>query len=201
MAKKKNTFIARTTIAPTPMFMRKGSRKKSILTLCTSGVFAGMKSTGYVLDANRELDRIIEQAMDTDLRLAMVNLALPPVSHVFIIMKLKSELRVYDLQNHYASGGEVSTWYDDFSNDTCDCTGYRYFLNGLLRCLQFTTEQLRFMPSPEISVESWEIIDYCAETGNRPSPDEVRGPCLLWCDAVLNRHWVPLLDEAYADDG
>lgn len=55
------------------------------------------------------------------------------------------------------------------------------------------------MPSPEISLEEWEIIDYCAETGKRPSPDEVRGACLLWCDAVLNRHWPALLDEAFAD--
>ena len=113
-------------------------------------------------------------------------------------MKMENELRVYDVQNHYAAGGEVPTWYDDFSSDY-DCSGYRYFLNGLLRRLQFTTDQLRFMPSPELSVETWEIIDYCAENpGARPTPDEVRGPCLLWCDAVLNRHWVTLLDEAFA---
>lgn len=84
-----------------------------------------MKTTGYVLDESRELDKMIEQAMDPKLRLALVNLALPPVSHVFIIMKLKHELRVYDVQNHYASGGEVPTWYHNFSNDYFDCTGYR----------------------------------------------------------------------------
>ena len=198
MAKKKvQRFVPRTVIPPTPMFMRKGSRKKSILTLCTDGVFGGTRTTGYTLDDMTELDKLIEQAMDFDLRLALINLALPPVSHVFIIMKMDHELRVYDVQNHYAASGEVPTWFDDFSGDY-DCSGYRYFFNGLLQRLQMTPEQLRFMPSPELSVETWEIIDYCAENpGKRPSPGEVRGPCLLWCDAVLNRHWVALLDEAF----
>jgi hypothetical protein len=95
--------------------MRKGSRKKAILTLCTDGVFGGTRTTGYTLDNHAELDKIIEQAMDPDLRLALINLALPPVSHVFMIMKMEKELRVYDVQNHYAAGGEVPTCYEDFS--------------------------------------------------------------------------------------
>lgn len=198
---KQKVFIPRTIIEPTPMFMRRGSRKKAILTLCTNGVFAGTKSTGYPLDDHKELDKLIEQAMDPDLRVAIINLALPPVSHTFMIMKLHDELRVYDVQNHYASGGQVKSWYDDFSNDPFDCSGYRYFLNGLLKRLKLTPTNLRLMTSPELSPETWEIINYCAYTGNRPTPDEVRGPCLLWCDAVLNRYWVELLDEAYTDRG
>ena len=198
MAKnKKVVFVPRTVIPQTPTFMRKGSRKRSILTLCTDNVFGGTRTTGYSPDDITELERIIEQAMDPDLRLALINLALPPVSHVFMIMKMENELRIYDVQNHYAAGGEVPTWYDDFESEY-DCNGYRYFINGLLQRMQMTRAQLRFMPSPELSVETWEIIDYCAENpGKRPSPDEVRGACLLWCDAVLNRHWVALLDEAF----
>lgn len=195
---KKKVLIPRIIIPQTPMFMRKGSRKKSILTLCTSGVFAGTKTVGYPLDSYEELDRIITEASDPELRVALVNLALPPVSHVFIIIKLAYELRVYDVQNHYAVGGEVLSHYEDFSNDPYDCTGYRYFLNGLIERLHMTTGQLRFMPSPELSKETWEVIDYCAETGERLD-GEVRGPCLLWCDAILNRHWMKLLDEAYPD--
>ena len=91
------------------------------------------------------------------------------------------------------------SFYDDYSKDPYDCTGYRYFFDGLLRRLHMTKEQLRFMPSPEICEKEWEIIDYCAGTGKRPTPDEVRGPCLLWCDAVLNRHWISLLEEAFAE--
>ena len=59
-------------------------------------------------------------------------------------------------------------------------------------------EQLRLMPSPELSAECWELIDHSAESG-QPLPDDTRGACLLWCDAVLNRHWRQLLDEAYPD--
>ena len=52
------------------------------------------------------------------------------------------------------------------------------------------------MPSPELSKEEWEIIYYCADNGECLT-GENRGPCLLWCDAVLNRHWKILLSEAY----
>ena len=52
------------------------------------------------------------------------------------------------------------------------------------------------MPSPELSKEEWEIIYFCADNGEC-LPGENRGPCLLWCDAVLNRHWKTLLSEAY----
>ena len=92
-------------------------------------------------------------------------------------------------QTHYFSGiGKLSQTISVISNDS-KAVQFR---------LQMTPEHLRFMPSPELSKESWEIIDYCAENpGKRPTPDEVRGACLLWCDAVLNRHWVALLDEAY----
>lgn len=202
-AKQKKTFVPRAIIPPTPMFMRRGGRKRTLLTLCTTGVFAGTKTKGYVLDSEKELDRVIDEAMHPDFRIGLVNFALPPVSHVFIMMRLDTELRIYDVQNHYAASGEVgiTTWYEDYSNEWCDCTGYRYLVNGLLsRMMKNAPDEivsLRFMPSPELSPEEWEIIDYGAETGKRPTPEEVRGPCMLWCDAVLNHHWEALLEEAY----
>lgn len=191
--------MPRTTILPTPTFMRKGgSRKKSIWTLCTNAVFAGRKTFGYKPDDVEELDRLVTQAAHPDVRVALVTLALPPVSHVFIVMKLENELRVYDVQNHYAASGLVPTHYTDEANEMADSTGYRYFVNNLLDRLFMPKERLRLMPSPELSDEYWEMIDHSAESG-LPLPDDTRGACLLWCDAVLNRHWRQLLDEAYPD--
>ena len=183
-----------------------GSRKKSILTLCTPGVFAGTKTNGYSPDPVSELDRLIAQAMDPDFRLGSIIFALPPVSHVMIIMKLESELRVYDGQHQYAAPEHgIKTWYEDFSTQFCDCTGYRYFVDGLLARMREAAPEreisLRLMPSPELAPEIWKIIDYGAETGLRPCPTEVRGPCCLWADAVLNRHWKTLLEEAFAVPG
>ena len=78
--------------------------------------FAGLRTVGYKQDDTQELDRIITQAADPDVRvarvnckgqLALVNLALPPVrAHVFLLFMKKleadAELRVYvyDVQNH-----------------------------------------------------------------------------------------------------
>jgi len=193
--KKKLEFIPKTIIKQTPTFMRLGSRDKSILTFATYEVFAGVKTAGYNSDTEEELNRIIYQAADSKVRLALINLALPPLSHVFMIMKLDTELRVYDVQNSFTSQG-IPTHYDDYSGEFYDCSGYRFFLNGLLKALNFSKEQLIFMPSPELSKEEWEIIYYCADNGEC-LPGENRGPCLLWCDAVLNRHWKILLSEAY----
>jgi len=168
------------------------------MTFSTNGVFDGRKTTGYVCDDAKDLDTIIDQAADPDVRVAMINLALPPVSHVFLIMKLDHELRVYDVQNHYAASGLVLTHYDDVANENLfDSNGYRYFVNGLLAKLHMKRDQLCLMPSPELSLECWEVIDHCAETGE-PLHGDTRGACLLWCDAVLNRYWRQLLDEAYS---
>ena len=95
--KKKLEFIPKTIIKQTPNFMRLGSRDKSVLTFATYEVFAGVKTAGYNPDTEEELNRIIYQAADSKVRLALINLALPPLSHVFMIMKLDTELRVYDV--------------------------------------------------------------------------------------------------------
>lgn len=200
--KRKKVFVPKTTIPPTPTYMRKagkaGSRKMAVWTLCTTTVFGGRKTFGYKPDEHAELDRLIEQAADPDLRVALVSLALPPVSHCFIIMKLPNELRVYDVQNHYAESGLVPTHYTDEANEMADSRGYRYFVNGLLDRLLMPKICLRLMQSPELSAECWEMIDHSAES-ERPLPGDSRGACLLWCDAVLNRHWRAMLDEAYPD--
>ena len=193
-------------IPQTPTFMRLGSRKKAFMTLCTPAVCGKQRTLGYALDPHSELDRLIDQASDADFRIGSINFGLPPVAHIFILMKLDTELRVYDVQHKYAEMYKdegITTWYEDFTNQFCDCTGYRYFVDGLLARMRREAPdkniQLRLMPSPEINQEIWDVIDYGAEGKGRPSPTEVRGPCMLWADAVLNRHWKVLLEEAYAN--
>ena len=53
------------------------------------------------------------------------------------------------------------------------------------------------MLSPEISAEEWEIINFCGDSCECLE-GENRGACLLWLDAVLNKHWKSLLSEAFA---
>lgn len=111
-------------------------------------------------------------------------------------MKLDNELRIYDVQNNCANGGEVTTHYHDINNVMFQSDGYRYFVDGLLDRLNMSTDQLRHMPSPTLELQVWEMIDYCGESG-APLEGDTRGACLLWLDAVLNAHWPKLLDEAY----
>lgn len=191
-------------IPHTPTFMRLGSRDKSFMTLCTPAVCGKQRTFGYSLDPLCELDKLIDQAMDKNFRIGSINFGLPPVSHILIAMKLDTELRIYDVQNKYAKEYKdqgVKTWYEDDSGQ-CDCTGYRYLVDGLLARMRKEAPDkeinLRFMPSPDVFAEAWRVIDYLAEGRGRPNPTEVRGACMLWADAVLNRHWKALMQEAYA---
>ena len=196
--RKKKLFTPRTTIPATPMFMRKdGSRKMTLMTLSTDTVFGGLKTVGYKPGRRCELDKLIDLAAHPDLRVALVNLSLPPVSHVFMIMKVPNELRIYDVQNRYAEMGGVPSHYTDCENSLANSDGYRFFVDGLLVRLRIPKEGLRLMSSPELTTEEWEMIDHSAET-ERPLEGDTRGACLLWCDAVLNRHWRQLLEEAYS---
>jgi len=168
--------------------MRKnGCRDKSIVTFSTEGVMGKNKKLGYTLDSEMEMDKLIKQVSDPKIRIAIINLSLPPVAHVFLIIKLDTEVRIYDVENN---GSNTGFYTDD--NQYYDTTGYKYFFNGLLDNLKMSKEHLRFMPSPQLSDEERQVIDY-----EDIIDGESRGPCLLYLDALLNRYWRDLLEEAY----